>query len=170
MCSPLEHSFPLQHKRCQCHLTWVLYISLTSTRSSCSSCASSTFSPYICSKASYLCCRSWNWLCSVSPSFRRTSCSSTRAVSCDSSLVKAFLSASLLDISHCNCCTSPGASKNPRIASFEKYAPLKTTESVVSCEYYTGLFEMSVGVLTTCQFGTNSIIMLMFVESQRVHI
>jgi len=25
-------------------------------------------------------------------------------------------------------------------------------------------------VLTTCQFGMNSIIMLMFVESQRVHI
>jgi len=35
---------------------------------------------------------------------------------------------------------------------------------------YTGLFEMIVGVLTTCQFGTNSIIGLMFVESQRVHI
>ena len=34
----------------------------------------------------------------------------------------------------------------------------------------TGLFEMIVGVLTTCQFGTNSIIVLMFVESQRVHI
>jgi len=34
---------------------------------------------------------------------------------------------------------------------------------------YTGLFEIIVGVLTTCQFGTNSIIVLMFVESQRVH-
>ena len=35
---------------------------------------------------------------------------------------------------------------------------------------YTGLFKMTVEVLTTCQFGTNSIIVLMFVESQRVHI
>jgi len=35
---------------------------------------------------------------------------------------------------------------------------------------YTGLFEMIVGVLKTCQFGPNSIIVLMFVESQRVHI
>jgi len=34
----------------------------------------------------------------------------------------------------------------------------------------TGLFEMFVGVLTTFQLGTNSIIALMFVESQRVHI
>ena len=29
---------------------------------------------------------------------------------------------------------------------------------------------MTVGVLTTCQSETNSIIVLMFVESQRVHI
>ena len=28
---------------------------------------------------------------------------------------------------------------------------------------------MIVGVLTSCQFGTNSIIVLMFVESQMVH-
>jgi len=35
---------------------------------------------------------------------------------------------------------------------------------------YTGLLKMIVGVLTTCQFGTNSIIVLMFVESQRLHI
>jgi len=32
----------------------------------------------------------------------------------------------------------------------------------------TGLFKMIVGVLTTCHFGTNLIIMLMFVESQMV--
>ena len=43
----------------------------------------------------------------------------------------------------------------------------KTTSAVAR---NTGLFEMIVGVLTTCQFGTNSIIVLMFVESQRVHI
>jgi len=36
--------------------------------------------------------------------------------------------------------------------------------------YYTGLFEMIVGVLTTCQFGTNSIIVLLFVESQMLNI
>jgi len=35
---------------------------------------------------------------------------------------------------------------------------------------HTELFKMIVGVLTTCQFGTNPIIVLMFVESQRVHI
>jgi len=35
---------------------------------------------------------------------------------------------------------------------------------------HTGLFKMIIGVLTTCRFGTNSIIVLMFVESQRVHI
>ena len=33
-----------------------------------------------------------------------------------------------------------------------------------------GFFEMIVGVLTTCQFGSNSIIVLMFVELQMVHI
>ena len=35
-------------------ITWALYISLTSCRSNLNSLASSTFSPYICSKASYL--------------------------------------------------------------------------------------------------------------------
>ena len=35
---------------------------------------------------------------------------------------------------------------------------------------YTGLFKMIVGVLRTCQFGMNSIIVLMSVESQKVHI
>jgi len=40
----------------------------------------------------------------------------------------------------------------------------------IAAIWNTGLFEIIVGGLTTCQFWTNSIIVLMFVESQRVHI
>jgi len=40
----------------------------------------------------------------------------------------------------------------------------------IAAIWNTWLFEIIVGILIAYQFGTNSIIVLMFVESQRVHI
>jgi hypothetical protein len=54
---------------------------------------------------------------------------------------------SLLDISHCSCCTSPGVSKNTAFACLE-YALVKTAELVVSCEYDTGAYKLSEDFVT----------------------
>jgi len=43
-------------------------------------------------------------------------------------------------------------------------------QTLLDCLYIYRLIRNDVGVLTTCQFRTNSIILLMFVESQKVHI